>query len=171
MSTSDLSQLSINPHLACAVKRRWSTAGESPARELGSLHPEAIGAPAAPTVLYSPDITTKSHLPTRHPALKKDHPGLLKQTSFIIHYLGWQAARGFWGHLSGKRQFPSGWRRTTSRSTLPITPFVNSSRLVDCSSSNPIAPYCGLRFSGFPIASKKMALLPSAWGEKNSITS
>src|ERR1700740_2297257 len=31
-------------HSACAVKRRWSTAGESPARELGSLHPEAIGA-------------------------------------------------------------------------------------------------------------------------------
>ena len=29
---------------SCAVKRRWSTAGESPARELGSLHPEAIGA-------------------------------------------------------------------------------------------------------------------------------
>lgn len=34
----------INLHIACAVKRRWSTAGESPARELGSLHPEAIGA-------------------------------------------------------------------------------------------------------------------------------
>jgi len=29
---------------ACAVKRRWTTAGESPARELGSLHPEAIRA-------------------------------------------------------------------------------------------------------------------------------
>jgi len=28
----------------CAVKRRWTTAGESPARELGSLHPEAIRA-------------------------------------------------------------------------------------------------------------------------------
>ena len=26
------------------MKRRWSSAGESPARELGSLHPEAIGA-------------------------------------------------------------------------------------------------------------------------------
>jgi hypothetical protein len=25
-------QFSINPHDACAVKRRWSTAGESPAR-------------------------------------------------------------------------------------------------------------------------------------------
>ena len=25
-------------------ERRWFTAGESPARELGSLHPEAIGA-------------------------------------------------------------------------------------------------------------------------------
>ena len=34
----------IYPHNTCAVKRRWSTAGESPARELGSLHPEAIGA-------------------------------------------------------------------------------------------------------------------------------
>ena len=33
----------------CAVKRRWSTAGESPARELGSLHPEAIGAAAEET--------------------------------------------------------------------------------------------------------------------------
>jgi hypothetical protein len=29
---------------ACAVKRRWTTAGENPARELGSLHPEAIRA-------------------------------------------------------------------------------------------------------------------------------
>jgi hypothetical protein len=29
---------------ACAMKRRCSTAGESPARELASLHPEAIGA-------------------------------------------------------------------------------------------------------------------------------
>jgi hypothetical protein len=37
-------QLVINRHCACAVKRRWSTAGESPARELGSLHPEAIRA-------------------------------------------------------------------------------------------------------------------------------
>ena len=33
-----------NRDSTCAVKRRWSTAGESPARELGSLHPEAIGA-------------------------------------------------------------------------------------------------------------------------------
>jgi len=34
----------INRDYACAVKRRWTTAGESPARELGSLHPEAIRA-------------------------------------------------------------------------------------------------------------------------------
>jgi len=33
----------------CAVKRRWLTAGESPARELGSLHPEAIRAAAEET--------------------------------------------------------------------------------------------------------------------------
>jgi len=33
-----------NLDYACAVKRRWSTAGESPARELGALHPEAIRA-------------------------------------------------------------------------------------------------------------------------------
>ena len=31
--------------------------------------------------------------------------------------------------------------------------------------------YFGLRFSGLPIASKKMALFPFAWGEKNSMTS
>jgi hypothetical protein len=31
------------------VKRRWTTAGESPARELGSLHPEAIRAAAEET--------------------------------------------------------------------------------------------------------------------------
>ena len=36
--------LHLNYNYTCAVKRRWSTAGESPARELGSLHPEAIGA-------------------------------------------------------------------------------------------------------------------------------
>src|SRR6476661_10672850 len=36
--------LDSTPHYACAVKRRWSTAGEGPARELGSLHPEAIRA-------------------------------------------------------------------------------------------------------------------------------
>jgi hypothetical protein len=28
----------------CALERRWSTVGESPARELDSRHPEAIGA-------------------------------------------------------------------------------------------------------------------------------
>lgn len=32
-------------------------------------------------------------------------------------------------------------------------------------------PYCGLRFRGLPIASKKMALLSFACGEKNLITS
>ena len=36
--------LAKNRDSTCAVKRRWSTAGESPARELGSLHPEAIRA-------------------------------------------------------------------------------------------------------------------------------
>jgi hypothetical protein len=36
-------------HYVCAVKRRWTTAGESPARELGSLHPEAIRAAAEET--------------------------------------------------------------------------------------------------------------------------
>ena len=28
----------------CAVEKCWSTAGENPARELGSLHPKAIRA-------------------------------------------------------------------------------------------------------------------------------
>jgi len=32
-------------------------------------------------------------------------------------------------------------------------------------------PYCGLHFSGLPIASRKMALLSFACGEKNAITS
>src|SRR5216684_1303541 len=32
-------------------------------------------------------------------------------------------------------------------------------------------PYCGLRFSGLPIASRKIALLPFACGEKKLITS
>jgi len=36
--------LAINRLSTCAVERRWTTAGESPARELGSLHPEAIRA-------------------------------------------------------------------------------------------------------------------------------
>jgi hypothetical protein len=44
-----LSQVSKHPYYACAVKRRWTTAGESPARELGSLHPEAIRAAAEET--------------------------------------------------------------------------------------------------------------------------
>ena len=38
-----------NHHYTCAVERRWTTAGESPARELGSLHPEAIRAAAEET--------------------------------------------------------------------------------------------------------------------------
>jgi hypothetical protein len=38
------SQLSMNRYYTCAVERRWTTAGESPARELGSLHPETIRA-------------------------------------------------------------------------------------------------------------------------------
>jgi hypothetical protein len=37
-------QLAKNLYYTCAVERRWTTAGESPARELGSLHPEAIRA-------------------------------------------------------------------------------------------------------------------------------
>jgi len=37
-------QVLINRRYTCAVERRWTTAGESPARELGSLHPEAIRA-------------------------------------------------------------------------------------------------------------------------------
>jgi len=49
-------QLALNRHYACAVKRRWSTAGESPARELGSLHPEAIGAGAEETKPSEPPV-------------------------------------------------------------------------------------------------------------------
>src|SRR6516164_7443326 len=40
----------------CAVKRRWSTAGESPARELGSLHPVAIGAAVEETKPSEPPV-------------------------------------------------------------------------------------------------------------------
>jgi hypothetical protein len=40
----------------CAVKRRWSTVGESPARELGSLHPEAIGAAVEETKPSEPPM-------------------------------------------------------------------------------------------------------------------
>jgi len=50
------SQLLKNPHYTCAVKRRWSTAGESPARELGSLHPEAIGATVEETKSSEPPV-------------------------------------------------------------------------------------------------------------------
>ena len=46
----------LNPHHTCAVKRRWSTAGESPARELGSLHPEAIGATVEKTKPSEPPV-------------------------------------------------------------------------------------------------------------------
>jgi hypothetical protein len=42
--------------LACAVKRRWSTAGESPARETGSLHPVAIGAVVEATKPLKPSV-------------------------------------------------------------------------------------------------------------------
>src|SRR6266700_1620611 len=42
--------------IACAVKRRWSTAGASPARELGSLHPEAIGAAVEETKPSEPPV-------------------------------------------------------------------------------------------------------------------
>jgi hypothetical protein len=48
--------LALNPDYACAVKRRWSTAGESPARELGSLHPEAIGAAVEETKPSEPPV-------------------------------------------------------------------------------------------------------------------
>jgi len=50
------SQLTRNSDYTCAVKRRWSTAGESPARELGSLHPEAIGAAAEETKPSEPPV-------------------------------------------------------------------------------------------------------------------
>ena len=46
----------LNHKIACAVKRRWSTAGESPARELGSLHPEAIGAAVEETKPSEPPV-------------------------------------------------------------------------------------------------------------------
>jgi hypothetical protein len=48
--------LEKNPHSTCAVKRRWSTAGGSPARELGSLHPEAIGAAVEKTKPSEPPV-------------------------------------------------------------------------------------------------------------------
>jgi hypothetical protein len=37
-------------------EKRWSTAGESPARELGSLHPEAIGAAVEETKPSEPPV-------------------------------------------------------------------------------------------------------------------
>jgi hypothetical protein len=46
----------VNQNIACAVKRRWLTAGESPARELGSLHPEAIGAAVEETKPSKPPV-------------------------------------------------------------------------------------------------------------------
>ena len=45
-----------HPDYTCAVKRHWSTAGESPARELGSLHPEAIGAAGEETKPSEPPV-------------------------------------------------------------------------------------------------------------------
>jgi hypothetical protein len=51
-----MGQLVINLYIACAVKRRWSTAGASPARELGSLHPEAIGATVKETKPSEPPV-------------------------------------------------------------------------------------------------------------------
>src|SRR5215469_3419070 len=48
--------LVLNLYYTCAVKRRWSTAGESPARELGSLHPEAIGAAVEETKPSEPPV-------------------------------------------------------------------------------------------------------------------
>jgi hypothetical protein len=47
-------------------------------------------------------------------------------------------------------------------------PFLDSFRVADYSG---VGPNCGLRFSGLPIASRKMALLSFACGEKNSVTS
>jgi hypothetical protein len=49
-------QLVRNPDNTCAVERRWSTAGESPARELGSLHPEAIGVAVEETKPSEPPV-------------------------------------------------------------------------------------------------------------------
>jgi hypothetical protein len=46
----------LNRDYMCAVKRRWSTAGESPAGELGSLHPEAIGAAVEETKPSEPPV-------------------------------------------------------------------------------------------------------------------
>jgi len=51
-----ISQVVVNRDNACAVKRHWSTAGESPARELGSLHPEAIGAAVEETKPSEPPV-------------------------------------------------------------------------------------------------------------------
>ena len=51
-----IGHLFINPDFMCAVRRRWWTAGESPARELGSLHPEAIGAAVKETKPSQPPV-------------------------------------------------------------------------------------------------------------------
>jgi len=45
-----------NRNFTCAVERCWSTAGESPARELGSLHPEAIGVMVEETKPSEPPV-------------------------------------------------------------------------------------------------------------------
>jgi hypothetical protein len=44
MRSIEAAKLAKTLYYTCAVERRWTTAGESPARELGSLHPEAIRA-------------------------------------------------------------------------------------------------------------------------------
>src|SRR5215469_1512850 len=43
----------MSPQTGCAVKRLWSTTGVKPARENGSLHPEAIHAAVEATRLPS----------------------------------------------------------------------------------------------------------------------
>ena len=54
--TANSDCLRKNRDITCAVKRRLSTAGESPARELGSLHPEAIGAAVEETKPSEPPV-------------------------------------------------------------------------------------------------------------------
>ena len=44
------------PRLHVRRERRWLTAGESPARELGSLHPEAIGVMVEETKPSEPPV-------------------------------------------------------------------------------------------------------------------
>jgi len=73
-SESGAAQLAKRGRYTCAVKRRWSTAGESPARELGSFHPEAIRAaveetkPSEPLIFFDPNVTCDTALvePLQH---------------------------------------------------------------------------------------------------------